>query len=678
MQSTSHHAQKSIIRDQVEKLRESINAHSHNYFILDQPEISDAHYDEMFNHLVDLEKSLGDPIPADSPTQRVGYTPNADETGLKTVIHEIPMQSLSNAFNHEDTASFMKSTSRSKETVYIAEPKLDGLAIQLRYEKGTLVRAVTRGDQLQGEDVTPQCRTIKSIPLRINMKNPPDVLEVRGEVFMPFNSFNEFNQLAHENNTKPIKNPRNGASGAVRQSDPRKTAARKLDFIPYGRGVCTPQMSIKTHYDLLTFFSDIGFKINKDTCIIQSHDEFVEYYDRMLDARTSLAMDIDGLVLKVNNFEEQEAIGYNSREPKWAIARKFPAAGKETRLLDVAFTVGRSQIITPVGIIDPIDVGGVTINRATLFNMNHIAKIGVQKNDTILVSRAGDVIPYIVSSIKSHDSSISISIPESCPECQSPIIKIENAHYCSNSDGCAGSLVESIIHFSSRKVMNIKGLGDKTIAGLCEKKYIKSPLDLYSITKEQILNLPGHGDLKSSNILDAISLSKSTDLYRFIAGLDIKHVGISTSKILANHFKTLDAISAASLEEIKSLSDIGPITALSIYDYFKTKQDYIKAMINVGIHWPAIEEQQAQTGDLPLSGITITITGTLTRHKREELKEILTKMGAVINDSLKKDTAWLVFGENAGSKLNKAKKSGIRLVDEQEIYKIIGDREQKF
>lgn len=662
------------------KLREELNEHNYRYYILDAPTISDAQFDKLFSELQKLEKENPSLITSDSPTQRVGSKP------LKTfaqVQHDVPMLSLENAFTAQDVYDFDK---RIRERIkqitsleYVCEPKLDGLAVSIRYENGLLIRAATRGDGETGEDITENIRTIPMVPLRLRGSNFPFVLEARGEIFMTKSAFTKLNERAEAHGEKIFVNPRNAAAGSVRQLDPNVTASRSLSIYFYGVGILEGKTSPSTHFELLQMLKDWGFPINPEMLKVNDIQQCIDYYESFAEKRSSLSYEIDGVVYKVNDLQLQERLGFVSRAPRWAIAHKFPAEEVQTTIEDVQFYVGRTGALTPVAHLVPVFVSGVTVSNATLHNMDEIHRKDVQIGDTVIVRRAGDVIPEIVSVIKEKrpKNTKKIILPTICTVCQSPVEHIEGEAVarCTSGLFCPAQRKAAIKHFASRKAMNIDGLGFKLIDQLVNLDYVKTVADLYSLTLNKLSDLERMGKKSAQNLLDELEKSKKTTFARFLYALGIPEVGEATAKHLADHFGDLPALIGASEEELQAISDIGPVVSKHIRAFFNEKHNLavIEKLLEAQIHW---EASKINKEDLPLNNMTFVLTGTLETLSRDEAKEKLEALGARVSGSVSSKTNFVVVGADAGSKLNKAKKLGVALLDEAAFLDLLKASQQ--
>jgi len=649
-----------------------INQWDHNYYVLDQPTVADAEYDLAFRALLDLEALHPELLTPESPSQRVGAKAIDDYVKIE---HRVKMLSLANAFSLEETYAFFEKAAKELNlnadslNIY-SEPKLDGLAISLHYDNGLLSYAATRGDGLVGEDVTHTIKTIKSVPLKLATEHPPATLEVRGEVFMPKQAFEKLNQQALQNNTKLFVNPRNAAAGTVRQMNPKIAAERNLQFIPYGLGETQGTPSFTQHSEILVYLHSLGFRKHAHCyAFLGSSEAFVSNYELMERTRALLPMQIDGIVYKIDDLALQTTLGFIARSPKWAVARKFPAENSITELLAVDFQVGRTGVLTPVARLTPVFVGGVTVSNATLHNMDEIERLGLQIGDKIEIQRAGDVIPKVVQVVELSAHRTPIIVPEYCPACNAIVKKTEGqaAFRCTADLSCPAQCAERIRHYASRKFMNIANLGTKLIELLYSTGRLKTIADIYNLSIEDITSLEGQGDKSAENVLASITASKQSKLGTFLGALGIHEVGEEGAKSIAHHFKTLDAIMAASIEELIQVPDIGPVMAKNIVEFFQNTDNraIIAKILDAGVTWPVIEDQAISS--LPLVGQTWVLTGTLQQFTRSEAKTLLESLGAKVANSVSKKTTMVVAGAEAGSKLAIAQELGIKVMDEAEF-----------
>lgn len=659
----------------IHDLRQQIDHHNYLYYVLDTPEIPDAEFDRLFRELQVLEQQYPDLVTSNSPTQRVGAKPLKE---FRKVRHAIPMLSLSNAFDDEEVGHFHRRvTERLNQDLirYTAEPKLDGLAISLRYEQGELVQAATRGDGTTGEDITLNARTIDTIPLKLIGKNHPSVLEVRGEVFMPLKGFAALNQSQRKKGEKIFANPRNAAAGSLRQLDPAVTADRPLEIFCYGIGeVSETNLIPDAHYDLLMRLRDWGIRICPETVIVEGAEGCLTYYRKLSERREQLAYEIDGVVYKVNSLDQQKELGFISRAPRWAIAHKFPAQEELTKVEDIEVQVGRTGAITPVARLQPVFVGGVTVTNATLHNKDEIERLDIRKGDTVTVRRAGDVIPEIVSVLTSKrpKRASKFKFPTHCPACGSEIVYEGDGVIarCSGGLYCSGQRKQSIIHFASRKAMDIDGLGDKLIEQMVEKGLLKDVSDIYRLQKQDIAGLERMADKSAENLVNAINESKSTTLPRFLFALGIPQVGETTAETIAHELTSLDNIMQASSEQLQALQDVGPVVAESICTFFSQKHnlEVIRNLRKRGVKWT---EQAISRRKGMLSGQTFVLTGTLSEMTREQAKKRLQELGGKVTGSVSKNTDYVVMGADPGSKVAKAEKLGVDVLDEKAFLRLL-------
>ena len=655
------------------ELRRLLNDYSYRYHVLDDPIVPDAEYDRLLLELVELEHKYPELVTQDSPTQRVGERPLSE---FSEVTHEIPMLSLDNAFNNEELFAFdkrIRDRLELAEIQYTAEVKLDGLAISLLYNDGKLVRAATRGDGTTGEDVTSNIRTIKSIPLALRETVFPARLEVRGEVFMTKSGFEELNNTQRAREEKLFANPRNAAAGSLRQLDPRLTAARPLQFIAHGIGIVDVGEIPSSHFDILQSLKTWGLPVSEETERFTGIEKCISFYRSIAEIRSQLPYEIDGIVFKVDDLKHQAELGFVSRAPRWAIAYKFPPEEAVTEVLDIEVQVGRTGALTPVARLKPVRVGGVTVTNATLHNMDEVERKDVRVGDTVIVRRAGDVIPEVarVSLESRPQETHKFSMPDNCPVCGSPAERIEGEAVvrCTGGLHCRAQSIQSIIHFASRRAMDIEGLGDKLVEQLFDTGLLRNVTDLYKLEREKVAALDRMGEKSSEKLDRVISASKHTQLNKFLYALGIREVGETTASNLARHF-TLDALKSATEEKLCEIQDVGPVVARNIVRFFQDKQNtsIVDALRSAGIVWENAQEEQ--TADL--QGKTFVITGTLLSLSRNEAKERLVSRGAKVSGSVSGKTDYLVAGENPGSKLDKARSLGVHILDEAELFKMLG------
>jgi len=659
------------IVNQAQALRETLNHHAYRYYVLDDPELPDAEYDRLFAELQHLEADYPALQTADSPTQRVGAPALA---AFEQVSHAVPMLSLNNAFSDEDIVAFDKRVANLLEQSepqlidYFAEPKLDGLAVSLRYEQGVLVQAATRGDGQTGENITANVKTIASVPLRLLGDDYPDVLEVRGEVYMPRAGFEAFNQAARERGEKTLVNPRNGAAGSLRQLDSKITASRPLAMYCYSVGEVSGGSIADSHSASLEKLTHWGLRVCPLGERVKGVDGLLAFYRHLGQQRDQLDYDIDGVVYKIDRFDQQRELGFVARAPRWAIAHKFPAQEELTELLDVEFQVGRTGALTPVARLKPVFVGGVTVSNATLHNMDEVARKDIHIGDTVIVRRAGDVIPEVARCLPERRPSDAqpVMLPASCPVCDSHVERIEGEAVarCTGGLVCAAQRKEAIKHFASRKAMDVDGLGDKLVELLIDQDLIKTPADLFALTVAQIAGLERMAEKSAQNLVDALQAAKQTTLPRFLFALGVREVGEATAAALANHFGELEAVMSADQATLQNVPDVGPVVARHIAEFFAEprNQAVVKALLDCGIHWPAIEKRAPE--QQPLLGKTYVITGTLEKMSRNDAKQALQALGAKVAGSVSSKTDGLVAGEAAGSKLTKAQELGVEVLDE--------------
>jgi DNA ligase (NAD+) len=667
---------KNNIEKKIIKLRQIINENNYLYYVLDAPTITDAEFDRLFRELQNLEERHPEFITLDSPTQRIGAAPLSS---FATVRHEIPMLSLNNAFSDDEVYAFDQRI-RQRLAIdgpieYVCETKLDGVAVTLLYQNGVLTCGATRGDGTTGEDVTQNIRTIPSIPLHLRGKNYPKLLEVRGEIFLPKASFEEINQRALKLGQKIFVNPRNAASGSLRQLDSRVTAARHLEIFCFALGVLSDDIILPNyHNEVLQQLKEWGLRISPEVRVVKDIAGCLKYYRRMQQKRDNLPYEIDGVVYKVNDMELQKQLGYVSRAPRWALAHKFPAREESTVVQDIEFQVGRTGVLTPVARLQPVFVGGATISNATLHNIDEALRKDVRVGDTVIVRRAGDVIPEIVSVeiAKRPARTHPISLPQLCPVCKSEVIKPEGevAARCTGGLYCPAQQKNSILHFASRRAMDIQGLGEKIVDLLFATGLIKNIVDIYLLQADQVAALKRMGDKSAKKLLSTIEKSKTTTLSRFIYALGIREVGEATALNLAHHFMSLEKIMQSDEQELQQVPDIGPIVAEFIVSFFRQKhnREIIQRLIKLGIHWPEEKKQES----LPLAGQTFVITGTLEKMSRDEAKELLLLQGAKVTNTVSKNTSYVIVGRDPGSKYDKAQELNINILDEKQFLQLVG------
>jgi DNA ligase (NAD+) len=657
-------------------LREQIRHHDYRYYVLDDPEVSDARYDALLRELKQLEAAHPDLVTADSPTQRVA---GAASAGFGEVLHAVPMLSLDNAFEEQDVVDFDRRVRERldvEQVEYCAEPKIDGLAISLRYEHGRLALAATRGDGTRGEDVTANVRTIRSVPLALHGRVPA-LLEVRGEVYMTRRSFEALNRRAAERGEKTFVNPRNAAAGSLRQLDARITAERNLEACFYAVGASDGWTAPGRQGDVLAALRGLGLRTCPENAVVEGVAGCLGYYQAMQRRRESLGYDIDGVVYKVDRLDWQRDLGFVARDPRWAVAHKFPAQEETTVVRDVEFQVGRTGALTPVARLEPVFVGGVTVSNVTLHNMDELARKDVRIGDTVVVRRAGDVIPEVVrviADLRPPDARV-VALPSRCPVCGSHVTRAEGEAVarCSGGLVCSAQRREALRHFASRRAMDIEGLGDKLVEQLVDAGRVETPADLYTLTADEVAGLERMGPKSAANLVAALERSKRTTLPRFLFALGIRDVGEATALALATHFGRLEALEAASVDEVQEVRDVGPVVASHVHDFFaeERNREVIAALRHHGVAWPEVEPRRS-AGEGPLAGETLVITGTLATMTRDEAREAARAAGATVTDSVSRKTTLLVVGAEAGSKLRKAEELGVLVIDEDEFRRRLG------
>lgn len=665
------------VKHTLKKLREEIERHSHAYHVLDDPVIPDAEYDALFRTLQKLEADHPDLVAADSPTQRIGAKPRDT---LPPAEHEVPMLSLDNVFDAGELEAFgariRDRLGGDGDIEYIAEPKIDGLAVSLVYEQGVLVRGATRGDGVTGEDVTGNIRTIRSVPLHLQRHaGLPEKLEVRGEVFMSRQGFEKINAQARHEGKKTFVNPRNAAAGSLRRLDPRDTARYPLDLYFYNATNITQHTSVHTQFDALQYLKELGLKVCAEAKRVSGYRGCLEYYEAILGKKASLDYEMDGVVYKVNELALQEALGVVSRAPRWAVAHKFPAQEAVTRVTDIRFQVGRTGVLTPVAKLEPVFVGGATVSNATLHNMDEVRRKDVRVGDEVIIRRAGDVIPEVVKTVLEPDAgrSEAVPVPKACPECHAEVVRIEGetAIRCSGGLYCPAQRKGVIKHFASRTAMDIEGLGHKLVDQLVDKEQVSSVKDIFRLTKGQLVALERMGDRSAENLLNAIEKSRHTSLARFTFALGIRGVGEATAAALADHFRDLDPLSQADVERLQEVPDVGPVIAENITAFFRQphNQEVISGLIDAGIVWeikPEPEEHKA-----PLAGKTYVLTGRLEKFSRTEAASQLKSLGAKVTGRVSKETTAVFAGKNPGSKITQADSLGVSVRTEKDLLVLI-------
>jgi DNA ligase (NAD+) len=658
----------------IKELRELLAYHNYRYYTLDDPELSDAEYDRLLRELQDLENAYPELITPDSPTQRVGGEPLAY---FAVVEHRVPLLSLANAYSEQELWEFdrrVQESAAGEPVQYVVELKIDGLAVALTYEKGIFVRGATRGDGFRGEDITANLRTVRSLPLRLQGQ-APELLEIRGEVFMPREAFARLNKERAEKGEPLFANPRNAAAGSVRQLDSRIAAARRLDIFVYAIGYAQGR-EFKTHQEVLAYLAEIGCKVNTNKIVCDDMQAVIAFCKEWSgERRQQLPYDIDGLVVKVNSLQLQSQLGATAKSPRWAIAYKFPAQQAVTTLREIITRVGRTGVLTPTAIFDPVELAGSTVTKAALHNLDYIREKDIKIGDQIVVQKAGDVIPEVVAVLKDKRTGTEIEfvMPERCPVCGSEVVRLpgEAAHRCTGL-ACPAQLQEGLIHFASRNAMNIDGLGPALISQLTEKGLVKNPADLYGLTLEQLLQLERVGEKSAQNLLAAIAESKQNPWDRLLFGLGIRFVGSRVAQILAEHFPDLQALMAAREEDLLAIPEIGPQIAASIVSFFAEPQNrsVVAALQEYGVNMGNNKEEKAAE-TLPLAGKTFVLTGSLAKHSRSEATALLQKLGARVVGSVSKNVDYVVAGEKPGSKLERAQSLGVKILTEQEFSDLL-------
>ena len=664
-----------------ERLKDELNQHNHSYYVLDDPSVPDSEYDRQMRQLQDIESQYPSLRTSDSPSQRVG---GEALSAFTQVHHDVAMLSLDNAFSQAELEDFDRrvkdrlnyaALTQPPEIDYACEPKLDGVAVSLLYRDGLLERGATRGDGTVGEDITANVRTINSIPLKLVGDHIPSLLEVRGEIYLPSAGFESLNAKAIAAGEKAFVNPRNAAAGSLRQLDSKITASRPLEMCAYSVGQFVAETRPDSHLSMLQTLASWGFKINEHMQVVSGIAACEDYYQILAERRDGLAYDIDGIVYKVNDLRLQERLGFVAKAPRWAIARKFPAQEEMTQLLDVEFQVGRTGAVTPVARLEPVFVGGVTVSNATLHNGDEIQRLGICIGDTVIIRRAGDVIPQVAKVVldRRPANARPIVFPERCPVCDSAVVRAEGEAVarCSGGLFCGAQIKQAIKHFASRKAMDIDGLGDKLVDLLVDREVIFSVADLYDLKTEQLQGLERLAEKSAANLVAAIEASKATSLAKFFYSLGIREVGETTGQTLANNFGSLEAVIAADTEALLEVDDIGPIVAGHIVDFFRNPDNLsiIQALRDAGVSWPDID-QNAQASQ-PLKGQTWVLTGGMDIMSRAEAKDRLQELGAKVAGSVSAKTAQVVAGPGAGSKLTKAQSLDIPVMNEAEFIEFL-------
>ena len=663
----------------IEQLRQELNYHNYRYYVLDNPVISDAEYDRLFRELEELEKQFPDLVTPDSPTQRVG-APRPEGLGFESVTHLVPMLSMEDAFNEAEFRDFDRRVQEGlgvKSVEYTGEPKFDGLSSSLTYENGIFIRGATRGDGVTGEDITNNLKTIRTIPLRLlrNDHPIPTRIEIRGEVIMTKADFRRLNEERLRNGEQPFANPRNAASGSVRQLDPAVTASRKLIFFAWGVGG-VEGVHFETQWEILQTLREWGFKVYSNIRLCHGLKEAFSYYQELLSLRDELPFEIDGVVFKVNSIAYQQRLGTKTRSPRWMVAYKFPARQATTKLLDVRFQVGRTGIVTPVAILQPVQISGVTVSRATLHTEELFLEKDIHIGDTVLVERAGDVIPEVVKPIpeKRTGNEKPVQMPTHCPACGTELEK-EGAYYFCPNITCPEQIKGRVLHLVSKRAFDIDGMGEKIVDQLMQEGLIRSPADVFYLKKNDLMRLERWGEKSAQNLMDQIEKAKKVSFERFLFALGIRHVGEFVAHLLTQHFSNLEELQHATEDELMQIQGIGPEVARSVVDFFRIPQnrETIRKILAAGveIQYPEAEKEQQ---DLFLQGKTFVFTGGLSRYSRDEAKELVMKFGGKASSNVSKNTDFVIVGVDPGSKLDKARQLGIRTLTEEEFVQMIERR----
>ncbi|GAB3804641.1 NAD-dependent DNA ligase LigA [Virgibacillus kimchii] len=656
----------------ISELRNLLNQYGYEYYVLDQPTVPDAEYDQKMQELIKLEADFPEFITEDSPTQRVGGEPLE---GFQKVQHDVPMMSLANAFNEQDLRDFVRRAGQgtSEAISFVCELKIDGLAVSLTYEDGRLVRGATRGDGTIGEDITSNLKTVRSIPLTIEETGR---IEVRGEAYMPHQSFLALNEIKKEKGEEPFANPRNAAAGSLRQLDPKIAASRNLDIFLYGVGEWQGE-ALETHSERLNKLKELGFKTNPEWKTCKTVEEVMEFVEYWTEERPNLSYEIDGIVIKVDNLNQQEELGFTAKSPRWAIAYKFPAEEAITKLTAIELNVGRTGVVTPTAILEPVKVAGTTVQRATLHNEDLIREQDIRIGDTLVIKKAGDIIPKVVRVVeeKRTGDEEEFHMPDNCPECGNELVRLEEevALRCINPN-CPAQLKEGLIHFVSRDAMNIDGLGEKVITQLFREGLIQTIADLYRLKKDELLELERMGEKSANNLLQAIKTSKENSLEKLLFGLGIRYVGSKAARTLAMEFETMENLQQATFEELVAIDEIGDKMADAIVQYFSEEKvsALLRELQQIGVNMIYKGPKQTSTAeDSAFAGKTVVLTGKMENYTRNEAKELVEARGGSVTGSVSKKTDLLIAGEDAGSKLDKAKKLNVEIWDEQQLKEAI-------
>ncbi|MGE5588778.1 MAG: NAD-dependent DNA ligase LigA [Clostridia bacterium] len=667
------------VEERIRKLRDEIEFHNHRYYVLDDPVISDSEYDALMRELVELEAQYPELVTPDSPTQRVGAAP---AEAFAAVVHRAPMMSLANVYSVEEIRAFDARVRRAlggEPVEYVAELKIDGLAVSLTYEDGRFVRGATRGDGTTGEDVTHNLRTIRSIPMRLRLDRPISI-DVRGEVYMIRREFHRLNEKRRAAGEQLFANPRNAAAGSLRQLDPKVTAARPLDIFVYGIGYVSGAGSAapETHLEALGLLREAGFRTNPNTRLCRTVDEVVDYCAYWGERRDTLDYEIDGVVVKVNSLAQQERLGATARSPRWAVAYKFPARQAMTMVRDIIVQVGRTGTLTPVAVLDPVELAGSTVSRATLHNEDIIKAKDIRVGDTVVVEKGGDVIPEVVKVVADRRTGAEreFRMPEKCPECGADVVRLEGeaASRCVGGMGCPAQVRETILHFASRDAMDIEGMGPSLVAQLLESGLVKTVADIYDLKLDDIARLERMGKKSAENLLRAIEGSKDRPLHRLVFALGIRHVGERSARDLAERFGTMDRLAAATYEELTGVPDVGPKVAESVLSFFREprNREILRRLAEAGVNMKETEKAVTPR-ESPLAGKTVVLTGTLERFTRKEAEEAVLARGGHVSSSVSRKTDYVVVGKDPGSKYDKARELGVTILDEHEFEALLGE-----
>ncbi|MGE5592714.1 MAG: NAD-dependent DNA ligase LigA [Betaproteobacteria bacterium] len=666
-----------VIEDRLRKLRDEIEFHNYRYYVLDDPVISDAEYDRLMNELARLEAAHPELVTPDSPTQRVGAAPAA---AFAPVVHRSPMMSLANVYSVEEIRAFdarVRKALDGEPVEYVAELKIDGLAVSLVYEEGRFVRGATRGDGTTGEDVTHNLKTIRSIPMRLRLDKPVS-MDVRGEVYMVRREFQKLNEERRAAGEPLFANPRNAAAGSLRQLDPKVTAERPLDIFVYGIGyvIGAEDAAPDTHFEALSFLKKAGFRTNPNTRLCRTVDEVLDYCAHWGEMRASLDYEIDGVVVKVNSLAQQERLGATARSPRWAVAYKFPARQATTVVRDIIVQVGRTGTLTPVAVLEPVELAGSTVSRATLHNEDMIRAKDIRIGDTVVVEKGGDVIPEVVKAVADRRTGAEreFRMPEKCPECGADVVRLEgeSAYRCVGGMACPAQVRESILHFASRDAMDIEGMGPSLVAQLIDAGLVKTVADIYDLKLEDVAALERMGKKSAENLLSAIEKSKSHPLHRLVFALGIRHVGERSARDLAEHFGTMDRLASATFSELTDVRDVGPKVAESVLAFFKEprNREILRRLADAGVNMKEAEKGSSPAKS-PLAGKTVVLTGALERFTRKEAEEAVLARGGRVSGSVSRKTDYVVVGRDPGSKYEKARGLGVTVLDEREFERLL-------